>query len=149
MFKPDADSFFTYAFVFAVSQDQKLTPDVIRKETLVYYQGLASSLLKQKGKDVDPEKFTFTLTPSKQVVNGPAGVDATSISPYRGTLNWIEPFATAKPQTLHFELHSWNDPKNKKNFLFVCVSPKAIDNNDAQWKKLREIRRTFEVKAAE
>ena len=149
MFKPDSDSFFTYVFLFAVSDDQKLTKDVIQKETLVYYQGLAGGLLKSKGKEVDLSKFSFKLEQAKTAKDTPATVRAESVTQYVGTLDWVEPFATAKPQILHFELQSWSDPKTKKNYLFVCTSPKAISEKEPIWKELRNIRRTFEVKLAD
>ena len=148
MFKADSDSFFTYIFVFAVSEDQKLTKEVIQKETLVYYQGLASGLLKQKGKKVDVSKFTFKLERAKEAADPPATVKAESVTQYLGTLDWVEPFATAKPQVLYFEIQSWSDPKTKGNYLLVCVSPKVIDEEEPNWKELRKIRRSFEVKGA-
>lgn len=149
MFKPDSDSFFSYAFVFEISQDQKLTRDVIHQETLVYYRGLAGSILKRKGKEVDVGKFTFKLEQAKAAKDSPATVNAESVTQYVGKLDWIEPFATAKPQVLHFELQSWSDPKTKKNYLFVCTSPKAIGEKEALWTELRKIRRSFEVKTGD
>jgi hypothetical protein len=149
MFKPDSDSFFSYAFVFEVSQDQKLTRDVIHQETLVYYRGLAGSILKRKGKEVDVGKFTFKLEQAKAAKDSPATVNAESVTQYVGKLDWIEPFATAKPQVLHFELQSWSDPKTKKNYLFVSTSPKAIGEKEAIWTELRKIRRSFEVKTGD
>ncbi len=39
MFQAQADSFFSYAFVFSVTKEQELTPAVIQQEILVYYRG--------------------------------------------------------------------------------------------------------------
>src|SRR4051812_41200275 len=41
MFNPKSDSFFTYALVFSVPKTQELTPEVIKRELLAYYRGLA------------------------------------------------------------------------------------------------------------
>ena len=55
---------------------------------------------------------------------------------YVGTLNWVEPFATKKPQKLNLEIWTWT--KGDRNFIFACVSPQARDT--AIWNQLREIR---------
>jgi hypothetical protein len=145
MFDPNSDSFFTYAFVFSVSKDQELTKEVIHRETLAYYRGLAQSILKSKGKEVDASKFTFKLEQAKEATETPKNVAATKVIQYSGKLDWVEPFATAKPQVLHFEIQSWADPKTAKNYLFVCTSPKEAMETSAIWTELRKIRHGFEV----
>lgn len=148
MFNAKADSFFTYAFVFSVPKAQELTPEVIKREMLTYYRGLAEAVSKGKVKKGDSEKFTFALEPSKEATGAPKKIPAsTKITQYTGELSWIEPFATAEPQVLHFELQTWSDPATARNYLFVCVSPKARAETDTTWKQLREIRQGFEVTA--
>ncbi|MFT4546872.1 MAG: hypothetical protein ACI8XO_004327 [Verrucomicrobiales bacterium] len=150
MFKPDSDSFFSYVFVFSVPGEKKLSEKVIKSETLTYYRGLAKSVLAGRGKEVDPSKFKFELEKAKQAKGVPASVaDAKSVVQYTGKLDWIEPFATAKPQVLHFEIQAWADPKTKRNYLFVGTSPKEIDDKAEIWKKLRKIRSDFKVEAVE
>ncbi|MEN9576037.1 MAG: hypothetical protein RL514_3892 [Verrucomicrobiota bacterium] len=147
MFQAQADSFFSYAFVFSVSQDQELTQAVIQREILVYYQGLAESVLKGKGRAVETGKFTFKLERAKQAAGAPEQLPvATPVTQYSGELDWVEPFATGKPQVLHFEIHAWSDPGTARNYLFVCTSPKAREETTAIWKELRAIRRTLEIK---
>lgn len=145
MFKPAAKDFFTYVFVFAVSEDQKLTEAVLKQEILVYYQGLSEGLMKRKGKAVDVSEFTFEMKKAKAATGGPKGVKAAAITQYTGQLDWVEPFATAEAQVLHFEMHAWHDAKTKKNYLFVCTSPKAIADGDTNWKAMRNIRQSFVV----
>jgi hypothetical protein len=60
-------------------------------------------------------------------------------------LDWVEPFATGKPQLLHFEIHAWSDVSAARNYLFVCTSPKPRAETTGIWNQLREIRRTFEI----
>ena len=55
---------------------------------------------------------------------------------YTGTLDWVEPFATKKPQKLNLEIRTW--AKKDRNYIFVCVSPQARDA--AIWKQLHKIR---------
>lgn len=146
MFDVKSDSFFSYAFVFSVSSDQKLTEDVIRKETLAYYRGLAKSVLKGKGVEVDVGKFRFELEKAKAVKEAPESLAKPETgTQYFGKLDWVEPFATAKAQTLHFEIQAWSDQRTGRNYLFVCTSPKPPAETDPVWKELRGIRRGFTV----
>ena len=146
MFDAKSDSFFSYAFVFSVSGDQKLTQEVIRKETLTYYRGLSKNVLKGKGVEVDTAKFTFALEKAKAVKEVPESVTKPeTITQYSGKLEWVEPFATAKAQTLHFEIQAWGDSDTGRNYLFVCTSPRSPGETDPVWKSLRGIRRSFTV----
>lgn len=147
MFQAQSESFFSYAFVFSVTKDQELTQAVIQEEMLVYYRGLAESVLKGKGKTAETGKFTFRLERAKQATGTPERLPAaTPVTQYAGELDWIEPFVTGKPQMLHFEIQAWSNPGSSRNYLFVCTSPKARGETDTIWKELRTIRRTFEVK---
>ncbi len=87
--------------------------------------------------DVDPSEFTLELQQVKSDAK-PASDKQNAIAPtqYTGTLNWVEPFATKKPQKLNLEIWTWN--WNDRNYIFACVSPQARDA--AIWKQLREIR---------
>lgn len=146
MFQPQSDSFFSYAFVFSLTKDQELTQEVIQREILVYYRGLAESVSKGRGRTVEAGKFTFKLERAKQATGAPAQLPATTpVTQYAGKLDWVEPFATGKPQVLHFEIHAWSDPGTARNYIFVCTSPKARDETTGIWHELRTIRRTFEV----
>ncbi|HEV7401584.1 MAG TPA: hypothetical protein VGO11_01610 [Chthoniobacteraceae bacterium] len=148
MFNAKSESFFTYAFVFSVPKTQELTPDLIKQEMLAYYRGLAEGVSKSKGKNIDGGKFTFALEPAKAATETPQKIAAsTKVAQYSGELSWIEPFVTAQPQLLHFELQSWTDPATARNYLFVCASPRARGDTDAVWKELHDIRRSFEVTA--
>lgn len=148
MFQAQSDSFFSYAFVFSVAKDHELTQEVIQREILVYYRGLAESVLKSKGRTVEAGKFAFKLERAKQASATPEQLPAsTPVTQYAGELDWVEPFVTGKPQVLHFEIQSWTLPSTARNYLFVCTSPKARGETDTIWKELRTIRRTFEVRS--
>lgn len=148
MFQAQSESFFSYAFVFSVTKDQELTPAVIQQEMLVYYRGLAESVLKSKGKSVESGKFTFKLERAKQAAGKPDQLPAsTAVTQYSGELDWVEPFVTGKSQVLHFEIQAWTDLGTARNYLFVCTSPKPRGETETVWKELRTIRRRFEVKS--
>lgn len=147
MFQAQSESFFSYAFVFSLVKEQGLTREVIQREMLVYYQGLAESVSKSRGRTVDAGKFTFELEQAKQATGTPEQIPAaTKITQYAGKLAWVEPFVTGQPQTLHFEIQFWTDPGTARDYLFVCTSPKAPGATEAIWRELRGLRRSFEFK---
>jgi hypothetical protein len=149
MFDAGSATFFSYAFVFSVSKDQALTEEIIQREILAYYRGLSESILKRKNVNADADKFTFKLQQAKEAAGTPEKVAASAKAvQYHGQLNWTEPFVTAKPQLLYFEIQSWADPATSRNYLFVCTSPKPRGDADATWTELRNIRRSFEVKGS-
>lgn len=147
MFDAKSESFFSYVFVFSVSADQPLTQEVIQKDMLSYYRGLAQSVLKSRKVTVDVDKFTFAMEKAKEATNVPQGAGkADGVTQYSGKLDWVEPFATAKSQILYFEMQTWSDPVTAKNYLFVCTSPQQPDDKLAIWKDMRGIRKEFLVR---
>jgi hypothetical protein len=137
MMKPASDSFFTYAFVFELQPQPVLTETIIKDEFLKYYRGLCKAVLNGKLPDVDPSKFTLELKRIKPDAR-PSSDEEVAGAPaqYVGTLDWVEPFATKKPQTLNLEIWTWI--RNDRNYVFACVSPQALDA--AIWKQLHSIR---------
>jgi hypothetical protein len=136
MFKPDAADFFSYALLFWLSDDQKIDSKTMEKELLAYYRGLATAVLKSKKQEVDTSTFTLTLTEAKEKPGKRAGGEP--VTAYVGELKWTEPFATGKPQTLRFEIHTWHSDKHKHHCVFICASPQP--DTAEVWKTLREIR---------
>lgn len=137
MMKPESASFFCYALVFELQPKPGLTEAVLKDELLKYYRGLCKAVLNGKLPDVDPSKFTLELERVKSDAE-PAPDEKAAETPalYTGTLDWVEPFATKKPQKLNLEIRTW--ARDGRNYVFVCVSPQARDA--AIWKQLREIR---------
>ena len=137
MMNPESDTFFSYAFVFELEPMPELNEAVVKDEFLKYYRGLCKAVLNGKPPQVDPSKFTlelqqaksnFTITPDDKNADMPVL--------YTGTLEWVEPFATKKPQTLNLDIHTWTS--NDRSFIFACVSPQAREA--AIWKQLHKIR---------
>ena len=143
MFKADQPDFFSYALVFSLAADADVSPAGLRKQILLYYQGLSSRVSAGKGRKVDVSKFTIDLKPAKDLSDS-APKQAKSPAAYLATLKWIEPFATGKPQDLHLEIHAWKDKIRKRTYLFFCASPQS---SDAPIRKiLRKIRAAFVAK---
>ena len=133
MMKPASDSFFCYAFVFELESKPALTDAVVKDEFLKYFRGLCKVVLNGQRPDVDPSKFKLELERQKSDTDNKA---ADTPIVYSGTLDWVEPFATKKPQKLNLEIRTWSD--KDRNFIFACVSPQAKDA--VIWKQLRTIR---------
>lgn len=146
MMKPASDSFFSYAFVFELQSKPDLTDAVVKEEFLKYYRGLCKKVLDGKAPDVDPSKFTLELQRLKSDAKPqPNEKDADAPVLYTGTLDWVEPFATKKPQKLNLEIRTWT--KTDRNYIFACVSPQARDT--AIWKQLHAIRDDYLKKQTE
>lgn len=146
MMRPSSDSFFSYAFVFELQPKPDLTEAVIKEEFLKYYRGLCQKVLDGKIPDLDPSKFTLELQRLKSDSKPqPTEKDADAPMQYAGTLYWIEPFATKKPQKLNLEIRTWT--RNDRNYIFACVSPQARET--AIWKQLRAIRDDYLKKQTE
>ena len=137
MMKPKSDSFFSYAFVFELEPKPELTEEVVRDEFLKYYRGLCKAVLNGSLPDVDPSEFTLELHRVNSDARSSPG-DKVPGAPklYTGTLEWLEPFATKKPQTLNLEIRTW--ASDDHHFIFACVSPQSRDT--AIWKQLHTIR---------
>lgn len=137
MMKADSDSFFCYAFVFELEQQPALTEAVMKEEFLKYYRGLCKAVLRGKIPEVDPAAFTLELQRDKTGTAAPSD-PKTADQPvvYKGTLDWVEPFATKKPQKLNLEIQTGS--RNDRNYVFVCVSPQARES--PIWKQLHGIR---------
>src|SRR5581483_6769874 len=59
--KPGSKTFFSYALLFWLPDDQKVDRQTLERELLTYYRGLAKAVLKGKNKDVDVSAFTLTV----------------------------------------------------------------------------------------
>ncbi len=136
MMKPESDTFFCYAFAFELQDKPKLTQETVQVEFLKYYRGLCTAVLNGTKPALDPKEFTCTLKEAKPDKPLSPNDKSVGLISYAGTIKWVEPFATKKPQTLNLEIQTWT--KGKRNFLFACVSPQ--DKDAAIWKQLRKIR---------
>ena len=143
MFKTDEKNFFSYVFLFALERKPELTAEVLRKELLAYYIGLSKNVMRNP--KLDTSKFTVKLRALKLQEASPKG--ALNAKFYRAEVVWIEPFATKKFQTLHFELQTWQYKGSPFNYLFVCASPQKP--GAPIWKTMRGIRASVKLKQAQ
>lgn len=142
MFKADQPDFFTYVFLFAVEAKPELITEVLQKELFTYYAGLSKARLGNP--NLDTSKFSVNVRQMKHFATKPIGAQGTKS--FTATVHWIEPFATRKYQTLHFELQTWKYAGSPHQYLFVCASPQPRDK--AIWNTLRDLRGKVALKKA-
>jgi hypothetical protein len=136
MFRPDAEDFFTYCFVFCLPNQTPPDQKTLTAELLKYYRGLAVAVTRRSGVDVKPASFTLKITPVKD-----------SKTKSRAVMTWVEPFATVKPQTLNLEIESVVDSSIKGCLLKIAVSPKP--HKAELWTPMRKMLNAAKVVAAE
>ena len=167
MFKPDSDSFFSYAVLFWLDKDVKIDDATIEREVKTYYAGLSAAVLKGKNSDKKPLPVELSLRPPVKD-EAPAGQtkktskrsgrkkeseqkDDKASSTKRikriGKLTWREPFATAEKQTLRIEIDVWRCVPKQRTCVIMLVSPQAPGK--PIWKELKSIRDKFACHAAE
>jgi len=135
MMKPESDTFFSYAFVFDLEKKTALTEASVKDEFLKYYRGLCSAVMNEGITDAELAKFDIVLR--RVAPDTKPSLD--EMTKYTGTLDWVEPFATKKPQKLNLEIWTWT--AGDRNYLFACVSPQAKEA--AIWKQLDAIRSDY------
>jgi hypothetical protein len=127
MFKPDSEYFFTYVFLLSGQYPNELNKESVEKEILIYYRGLAKAVGGKKF-NLDPSTFSFEAS-------------STDKNNFTGTLKWIEPFVTGKPQELHLDITVWDT--REKQFLFAMASP--AQKTTGVWKALEDIKKTLSI----
>lgn len=143
MFKADQPDFFSYALVFSLEPDADISPKALDKQILVYYQGLSQAVSKGRGRQVDISKFTVS-SEAVEEKESTAPKQAKDPKAYKSVLNWVEPFATGKPQKLNIDVHAWKDTERKRTYVFFCATP--TEAGSEIHKKLVEVRKTFRIK---
>jgi len=142
MFQPTKPDFFSYILVFALEPGSDLSEKGLKQELLTYYRGLSKSAMESAEMEVDTESFTISLEKT-DLANAGAPDAAPKARAWTATLDWVEPFATRKKQTLHFELHTW--VQGETPVVLSCVSPLDPKADAAPWESLRAIRKTFRL----
>jgi len=144
----DSDQFFTYAFLFQTEAEPKFDKELIKKELLAYFGGLAAEV---SGDKVDAATLKMTVKEIKVASEGsPGSTTKPAVADgkrFTAELKWTEPFFTESQQTLKMELVSKFNEAEDKNYLMVCVSPQdpksKAEPNVKVWQELRKIQASF------
>jgi hypothetical protein len=119
-----------------------LEAKVLKKELFTYYSGLSKA--RMSNPKLDTSKFSVKVNTVQDKGVSPKG--SVSVKNYLAEVVWLEPFATKKMQTLHFELQTWRYSESPYQYLFVCASPQK--RGKPIWKTLRGIRAEVAIKPA-
>lgn len=141
MFEAEAPDFFSYILVFHLAAESDVSEAGLKRELLVYYRGLAKAVMAGKEKTVDATGFAISLTKAEGTAVAPPDA-APKAEGWTGTLDWVEPFATEKPQKLHLEVHVWKE--GDQPVVLSCVSP-VDPASEIVWPALRAIRTSFRL----
>jgi hypothetical protein len=125
-FEPAAETYFTYSFAWMLSDDRRVTPDVLQAELPIYFRGLARAVGEEKHVTYDPSAFS-------------AHVEAVDATHARGTVRSVDPFGDGRPLTLNLDAE-WRTCGARQAVL-VSLSPRPPGN--AIWQSLIEQRSTF------
>lgn len=139
MFRAGEPDFFSYIIVFLLEPGADISTNGLQRELLTYYRGLSKAVMGSKGETVVTDGFALKLEALEEEHEG-APEAALKAKAWKATLDWVEPFATQKNQTLHFEIHTWEH--EGQPVVLSCVSP-AKPDQATPWEALRTIRSKF------
>jgi hypothetical protein len=142
MFQPGEADFFSYVLAFVLEAGADVSEDGLKKELLTYYSGLSRAVMRGANLTVDTNDFSIEIEKSKEVNKG-APDSAGEAVRWNAILDWVEPFATKKRQTLYLEIHTWQH--QGKPAVLSCVSPVDPKEENEVWNGLRKIRKTFRL----
>lgn len=120
MFKPEAEDFFSYAFVWYVEEvqlDHKLMQNYLQQ----YYAGLGKSV-----SGVEQAQASVIIDPSS------------SEKFLTGTVHWVEPFKTKQKQRLFFEARLIPCDQTSKLRWYFVVSPQP--KKHSVWQTLKALK---------
>lgn len=142
MFRPAEGDFFSYILVFVLEPGSDVSEKGLKKELLTYYRGLSKAVMGSAGETVDTTDFSVSIKKAADENSG-APTSAAQAVARNATLDWVEPFATKKRQTLHLEIHTWQN--GDQPVVLSCVSPVEPKDGAEPWKALRAIRKSFRL----
>jgi hypothetical protein len=137
MFKPEADDYFSYAFLFWLEGTVAVDAKTLEADLLKYYKGLCTAVAKSRKLELDFSKIAVKATKQE----GKPKLAGEESDFYHARIDWFDPFTTGKPLTLHLELWSRPADAGKSTCLFALASPK--EKSAPVWEVLRKIQADF------
>ena len=137
MFKPEADDYFSYVFLFWLEGSVPVDAKSLEADLLKYYKGLCATVAKGRKLDLDLSKIAVKATKQE----GKAKLAGEEADSFHARIDWFDPFTTGKPLTLHLELWSRPADAGKRTCLFALASPQ--EKSAPIWETLRKIQSGF------
>src|SRR5262249_19300809 len=104
MFKPEADGYWSYAFVWWLDGHPPLDANELQDDLSRYFAGLCTEVGKEKGLAIDPKRFATSL---KAEGVAKSKLDH-AVHAYMGTVKTYDAFTTGKPIVLNVEVWVWD-----------------------------------------
>lgn len=100
MFKPETDTYFTYAFVWWLDGRPPIDEARVQDDLLKYFRGLYRAVSKKEPKQVG--SFALKIEP-----DGSLDEDGVRKTRYRGEARWVDPFVTERDVSLNLRIFHW------------------------------------------
>jgi len=131
MFDPDADDFWTYAFIWWVPVDTEISAARLSTDMNTYFSGLAALVTEMGERDLPPYKADATYFEYHHI-SGPSLI---------GRVNTLDAFATHAPIGLNAKVDELICETHKRKAIRFTFSPQPFGHN--QWEKLKQVRDGF------
>ena len=131
MFKPETDTYFTYAFVWWLEGQPTIDQARLQDDLLKYFRGLYQAVSKKETKQVD--SFSVKIEP-----DGSLDEDGLKKIRYRGEVRWVDPFVTEQGLTLNLRISHWDCPAKDRTAVLFLATPRK--DGDAVWDTLAGIK---------
>ncbi|WP_143337219.1 hypothetical protein [Dokdonia pacifica] len=132
--KPESEEFWTYAFLWYLDEDPKLTEQKLEKDIAAYFDGLMDVVGKGNGVTDIPE--TTVVFVKKEITN--------TTTTYIGKVKVFDAFFTKSIQTLQVKAVADYCADTKKYTVLFTFSPQAYDHT--VWKTLDGITLSVDCK---
>lgn len=125
--KAESNEYWTYAFLWYLDGQQKMSAKIIENNLKEYYKGLVGVMLS----DSSDFKTVVVKTNFKKVKTQKGDLKS-----FKGTIDMIDYMAN-KPISLNCKVHIKSCEGQNKTFVFYEISPKSF--NDNVWQSLNDL----------
>jgi len=132
MFDPEAEGYFSYAFVWSLDEPLELDPTTLARDLQVYFEGLAAAV--RASRKLPPLELELPGA-LRLVAGGLEGVAAA-----------FDAFTAQAELTLNVRVHRLEAAPGRAATLFFALSPRPFD--DPVWQVLEDIREGYRPEAA-
>jgi len=131
MFKPETDTYFTYAFVWWLEGRPPIDEARLKDDLLKYYRGLYRAVSKKEPKHVG--SFALRIEP-----DGSLEEDGVRKTRYRGKARWVDPFVTERDLSLNLRIFHWVCAAQDRTAVLFLATPQK--DGHAVWDSLSSIK---------
>lgn len=133
-FVTTADDWWSYGFVWWLSDKTPIDEAALTTALTSYFRGLSTSVGGTMF-SFDPNHFKTTLSPG-----GPS--DGQSGTTYQGQVDTYDAFTTGAPLVLHVRAHVFSCPAADRQVMLLAASP--ADDGTSTWAQLSQLLTSFQ-----